>query len=91
MDMNSKSALSSEVFREFVKISLEQHNLKSPQAELHGELAAMEELQAHINSNPKLKLAFKRMQERLLIDEEYRYTIDKSFADGVLSLNLENE
>ena len=91
-DMDSKALLSSEVFRNLLEVEKQAEiNNKIKEQELEkSALDNFQEFQKKVCANPALKNEFKKIQDRLINDSEYRRGINQDFVQGVLLLNLED-
>lgn len=89
-DMNWKSAMSSEIFREYVQNELaKEASQPSPQAELEDSFKLFQQVEAQIKQSPKAKQAYKVLQQKFATDDNYRMKTNKSFVDAVMMLNLD--
>jgi hypothetical protein len=83
------AAMSSEVFREYLKGELHKEAAPQPppvdKSQVLGEFADFEQ---KVRSNPKLKLAFQTLQAKFRTDPEYTAKVDPQFVKGVMLLNL---
>ena len=87
------AAMSSEIFREFVKGELiKDANAKqvAPVDEAEA-LNEFDEFQHRVRETPHLRRAFKTLQQKFANDPAYRSRVDAKFAEGVMLLNLEEE
>lgn len=82
------AAMSSEVFKEYLKISLAQ-DTKYKQINEDDVLNDLRELQSKIRSNPKMRQAFKILQQKFASDQKYRSQVNQQFVEGVMLLNLD--
>lgn len=87
------AATSSEIFREYVKNELvkEAYVVPKPPVDETQVLEQFEEFQNYVNSSPKLRVAFRKLQEKFANDPVYRSKVNPKFADGVMLLNLDSE
>lgn len=87
-----KAALSSEIFREYVQNELiKEASQPSPEQQLEEGMRAFQELQSHVNANPKLKKAFLALQKKFATDAAYRQATHPHFANGVMMLDLSED
>ena len=86
-----QAAISSEVFREYVKgeLAKKSQSSESPREDLGNVVDTFEKLEKKINKNPKMKKAFRALREKFLKDAEYREQTKSAFVDGVMLLNLD--
>ena len=96
MDMDWKAALSSEIFREYLKAAVPTMQNKEaaiePTLSVEEEakaLADFEKFQADIKSSPKKLAVFRSLREKIISDDDYRSRTKKAFVDAVLLLDLE--
>jgi hypothetical protein len=91
--MDWKAAMSSEIFREYVKNELIKEAEAKPEESVCTDktLKSFEKLEAHINKTPELKKAFKTLQRKFAADPEYTSKVDPSFVDGVMMLFLDDK
>lgn len=86
-----KACVSSEVFREYLKNQVHkeaaQENFLKESEELI--LNDFEEFENRVKNNPQLKTAFKKIQEKLSSDPDYRSKVSARFIDGVMMLDLD--
>ncbi len=81
------AAMSSEIFREYVKLSL--NSTSVPQKPNENQiLSEFEVFQSKIRSNPKMKQVFKALQAKFASDFEYRNKVNQDFVEGVMLLDL---
>lgn len=91
-DMDWKAASASEIFREYVKNELiKEAYVQADPVDQEQILEDFDEFQKRVNTSPKLKLAFRALQEKFANDPVYRSKVDPKFADGVMLLNLDSE
>lgn len=92
-DMDWNAASASEIFREYIKNELVKEANIAPKTEIdEGQiLEQFEEFQNYVNSSPKLRVAFRKLQEKFANDPIYRSKVNPKFADGVMLLNLGEE
>lgn len=86
------AALSSEIFRTYLKGEIQKEAEKTKTAE--DELQVMEEFeefQKRVNASPKLRNVFKKLQQSFINDPESTNKVDPKFVEGVLLLNIEDE
>lgn len=100
MNEDWKAALSSEIFREYLKNELakeaqetQQKSLAKKEAKKNKKktLKQFEELSERIKRDPQLKFAFKTLKEKFYTDPEYRAKTDPNFVNGVMMLFLDDE
>lgn len=97
--MDWTAAMSSEIFREYVKNELkkeakeiaEQKSQKVEELDKEAILNDFENLECKIRNNPKLKQAFKIYKEKLASDSEYRSKVHPDFINGIDMLFLDSE
>ena len=91
-NMDELALFSSEIFREYAKISSLKEAEKQNQEEIDKEksINSFNALQKQINASPKLKEHFKKIQAALIENEEYREKADPKFVEGVLLLSFED-
>lgn len=91
--MDWKAAMSSEIFREYVKNELQKEAIDAnkPEEKLDtGKiLDDFEKFEFQVKNTPHLKKAFAAIRERLVNDPEYRSKVDPDFANGVMLLSLD--
>ncbi len=88
--------MSSEVFREYLKGELvreamPQPQIQEPQVDKGEVLEQLSALEAHINSNPKLRTAFAALRKKFVEDPDYTAKVDPIFVKGVLMLDIEQD
>jgi hypothetical protein len=94
--MDWKAAMSSEIFREFVKNELQKEASEARdsvtiEANKEKVMDGFLEFQDRVQSNPKLKRAFSAWQKRFASDSEYRSKFNPDFVNGVMALFLDDE
>ncbi len=86
------AAMSSEVFKEYLKISLaEEQNIKISSSKENEEQKYLEEfkiLQAKIKTDPRMKKQFKILQHKFSTDPVYRKKTNQQFVESVMLLDL---
>lgn len=89
-DMNWKSAMSSEIFREYVFNELaKEASQPSPQTELENSFKLFQQVEEQIKQSPKAKQAYKILQQKFASDDDYRIKTNKAFVDAVMMLDLD--
>lgn len=95
--MDWKAAMQSEIFREFVAISLAEKNKKEAEEklirkankkELPEIVEQFDSLEAQIKNDPKKLAGFRALQEKFATDPEYTAGVDNLFVEAVMLLNL---
>jgi hypothetical protein len=86
-DMTRKALNSSEVWREYLSISLKKE--AEEQLKLEAAVDELYELQAKIASDSKLKQYFKALQNRFKTDEKYASSVDPKIVRSVLMLKVD--
>lgn len=91
--MDWKAAMSSEIFREYVKNELikEANTLPPPTVDEEQVLNELEQFQAKVITDPYLRQAFKQLQTKFANDPIYRNKVNADFVKGVMSLDLDSE
>jgi len=96
MDMDWKAAISSEIFREYLKTAIP--NIKKASEPTEPKLSNEEEkeiyesfhkLQQEIRSSPSKLATFRAIKEKLIHDDEYRARTKVAFIDAVMLLDLD--
>lgn len=87
------AAISSEVFRNFVANELKKEAIAQEQVQEKemGTIEAFEQFQASVNSSPKLRSIFKKLQHEFMTNSKIAEKTDPKFVQGVLLLNIEDE
>ena len=86
----------SEIFREYAKSELQKKALEeqkkaSEASNIDDVLDNFDEFERRVNSDPRLKLAFKTLQEKFANDTSYREKVNPAFVEGVMMLNFDGE
>lgn len=90
--MDWAAAMSSEVFRNFAQSELLKEAQEVKEVILEDDaLNNFEGLQKRVHASPKLRGAFKKLQQLFTSDPEYTAKVDRNFVEGVLLLNVEDE
>ncbi len=95
--MDWKAAMSSEIFREYVKIEMEKERIKKEakveEIDKDAILKQFFEVEKMIISNPQIKTAFKTLRDQLMAHPEYIESkkIDKKFAEAIMLFDLDDE
>ena len=92
--MDWKAAMSSEIFREYLKDELAKQANKREEPPPSPEnldilLTDFKALESKINDNPQLRQAFVALRDKLASDPEYRGKVKKELVDGVMMLFLD--
>lgn len=87
------AALSSEVFREYMKAELrkEAQAVNENKVDEKQVLREFEEFEKSVNSSEKMRATFKALQDKFAHDPEYTAKVDPAFVQGVMRLNLSKE
>lgn len=93
-DMDHKSLMSSEVFREYAGNELRKDAANKKTVEQIAQdsldvLNSFDDLQLKINSSKKQKAIFKNLQNLFQTNEKYAATVDPGFVELVLLLNID--
>jgi len=90
--MDWAAAMSSEIFRNYAQNELlkETRIIKEAVSE-NDVLDNFEGLQKRVNASPKLRGAFKQLQQLFTSNPDYTAKVDPNFVEGVLLLNVEDE
>ena len=100
--MNStdwKAAISSEIFQTYIFQQIQKEaNLKKvalgPEQELEAEISNLKDFdkfENKVNTSPRLKLAFQKLQNTFIYDPEYTAKVDPKFVDAVMLLDLSSK
>ena len=94
--MDRTAAMSSEIFREYVKNELKREALEKQQKKaeapnINDVLGDLDEFERRVKSDPKLRVAFKALQEKFATDTSYREKVNPIFVDGVMLLDLDED
>lgn len=102
-DQDWKAAISSEVFRNYVAIQLNEEAIKEAKKETEEQtlerqvndmdhvLTAMDDFENKIKSSPQLLAKFKAAKMALLTHPELIDKVDSNFVKGIMMLNLPEE
>ena len=92
-DMNWKAAMSSEIFREYLKNELAKEASMPSIPKLNEDqvLNELEEFQTKVKNDPYLKSAFLKLQQKFATDPVYRSKTNAKFVEGVMLLDLDQE
>lgn len=93
-DMDFKSLMNSEVFREYAGNELRKEAMNKKTTEQVAQesldvLNSFEDFQLKVNSSKKQKAAFKHLQNLFQTNEKYAATVDPGFVELVLLLNID--
>jgi hypothetical protein len=88
------AAMSSEIFQLYVQNELikEKNNVKTAEQKETEDLNIMQEFedfQLKVNASPKLKTAFKQLQNIFMTNQEYTSKVNPKFVEGVLLLKID--
>lgn len=84
------AAMSSEVFREYAQNELKKEAMKpSSENEMEANFKFFKEIEGQINNSPKMKQAYKALQEKFASDEDYRMKTNPIFVNAVMMLELD--
>ena len=88
------AAISSEIFREYLKGEMCKHTIKEPKCKLNINseqiFKEIEKFEEKVLANPQIKQAFQALQHKFETDPEYTAKVDPTFVQGVMMLNLSN-
>jgi hypothetical protein len=82
------AAMSSEVFKEYLKIS--STLVPEPEPSEDELLAELQAFQSKIRSDAKMRQVFKALQHKLASDPKYRSQVNPNFVEGVMLLDLDS-
>lgn len=87
-----KAAISSEVFREYLKNELtkEAQMANVPSIDSDAIVEQFHNFQAQVNQDPKLLKAFQVLQKKFAQDEVYRNKTNPIFVEAVMMLELQD-
>ena len=91
-DMTWKAAISSEIFREYLKNELMKSASSeevSPEEEKDALIQEFEKFQEAVKASPNKVKVFKALQHKFATDPEYTAKVKKSFVDAVMLLDLD--
>lgn len=93
-DITWKSAMNSEIFRNYVfnETAKAKVNIKSAEQIADENLEIMnnfEDFQNQVNASGKLKDTFQKLQQIFLTNEKYASTVDPLFVEGILLLKFD--
>lgn len=91
--MDWQAAMSSEIFREYVKNELlkEANEKPEPQIDKDHILSEFDKFTQKVNSNPTLKYAFSILKEKLAKDPKYRDKVHPDLVNGIAMLFIHND
>lgn len=91
--MDWKAAMSSEIFREYVKSELikEAHEVQEEVIDKSKIFNNFKEFEKRVNNDPKLKIAFSLLKKKLANDPEYRKKVHPDFINGIQMLFIDDE
>lgn len=92
-DMDWKAAMSSEIFREYLKNELTKEANTPPPPTVNEEqvLDEFDALQVKVRNDPYLRAAFQKLQHKFATDPIYRNKTSPKFVEGVMLLDLDSE
>lgn len=90
--MDWAAAMSSEVFRTYAQNELlKETQITTDSVSASDAMDNFEGLQKRVSASPKLRGAFKKLQQLFTSNPEYTAKVDPNFVEGVLLLNVEDE
>ncbi len=92
MDMDWAAINDSEVMRNYLRVELaKEASCRPPVIKQEDVLRDFQKFQAAVKEDSKLRLTFKKLQEKFADDPEYTSKVDPKFVEGVMLLDLEQE